>query len=147
MRFVTVADPGQWDTHGDNFNGHRRLCPPVDQAIPELLIDLEARGMLQSTLVIWLTDFGRTPKINAAAGRDHLATCGTILAAGAGIPGGSVIGVTDAEASRPIANEYFTKDIEHTVYTKLGVPLDLITHTADGRPIQLNEGRVIREWM
>ena len=125
VRFVTVADPGQWDTHGGNFSGHRRLLPPVDQAIPELLTDLEARGMLQSTLVLWLTDFGRTPKINAAAGRDHHAWAGCVLAAGAGIPTGTIVGETDSEANRVIQDEYSTKDIGATVYSKLGIPLDL----------------------
>ncbi len=147
MRFVTVTDRG-WDTHADNFKSLKNyLMPPVDQALPELLIDLEDRGLLDSTLVVWLTDFGRTPKINSASGRDHWASAGFAIMAGAGIPGGSVVGRTDAEGGVPTDAEYFTEDIAATIYTKLGIPLDLITYTADDRPIKLNEGRAIREWL
>ncbi|HVX09775.1 MAG TPA: DUF1501 domain-containing protein [Pirellulales bacterium] len=146
VRFVTVSDGG-WDHHADLFNGMKGKLPPLDQAIPELLIDLEQRGLLETTLVVWLTDFGRTPKINSASGRDHWASAGFIMMAGAGVPGGSILGKTDDEGGRPIDDEYFTEDIAATIYTKLGIPLDLITTTPDGRPIRLNEGRVIKEWM
>lgn len=146
-RFVTVTDGG-WDTHGNNFKSLRdRLLPPVDQGLPALLADLEERGMLDSTLVVWLTDFGRTPKINSASGRDHWATSGFALMAGAGIPGGSILGRTDDEGGRAVDHEYTSSDIAATIYTKLGIPLDQIHHAPDGRPIRLNEGRVIQEWM
>jgi hypothetical protein len=80
---VTVTDGG-WDTHANNFKSLKdSRIPPVDQALPRLLIDLEERGMLDSTLVCWLTDFGRTPKINSASGRDHWATAGFAVMAGA----------------------------------------------------------------
>ncbi|MDG2284864.1 MAG: DUF1501 domain-containing protein, partial [Alphaproteobacteria bacterium] len=72
-RFVTVSDGG-WDTHSNNFTTLRKKLPPVDQAIPALIEDLQDRGLLETTLVVWLTDFGRTPKINANAGRDHSST-------------------------------------------------------------------------
>jgi hypothetical protein len=147
VRFVTVSDPS-WDTHADNFKSLKNsLMPPVDQAIPELLIDLENRGLLESTLVVWLTDFGRTPKINSASGRDHWASAGFAIMAGAGIPGGSVVGRTDAEGGVPTDAEYFPEDVAATIYTKLGIPLDLITYTPDNRPIKLNDGRAIREWL
>jgi hypothetical protein len=146
VRFVTVSDGG-WDHHADLFNGLKNKMPPIDQGIPELLTDLEQRGLLATTLVVWLTDFGRTPKINSASGRDHWASAGFILMAGGGVPGGAVLGKTDDEGGRPVDHEYFTEDVAATIYTKLGIPLDLITHTADGRPVRLNEGRVIREWM
>lgn len=147
VRFVTVSDDG-WDTHADNFKSLKnKLMPPVDQALPELLIDLHERGLLDTTLVVWMTDFGRTPQINAASGRDHWATSGFAVMAGAGIPGGAVLGKTDAEGGRPIQNEYFPEDTAATIYTKLGVPLDLMTPTLDGRAIRLNEGRPIREWL
>ena len=101
VRFVTVSDPG-WDTHANNFESLKNsLMPRVDQAVPALLTDLEDRGMLDSTLVVWLTDFGRTPKINSANGRDHWASAGFAIMAGAGIPGGSVIGRTDREGGVP----------------------------------------------
>ncbi|HLN26787.1 MAG TPA: DUF1501 domain-containing protein [Gemmataceae bacterium] len=147
VRFVTVSNGG-WDTHADNFTTLKnRSVPPVDQALPELLIDLEQRGLLDTTLVVWLTDFGRTPKINSAGGRDHWASAGFALFAGAGVPGGAVLGRTDEEGGRPTHNEYMTEDIAATIYTKLGIPLDMITTTPDGRPIRLNEGRPIREWI
>lgn len=147
VRCVTVTDGG-WDTHQNNFNSlKQRLIPHIDQALPELLRDLDARGLLATTLVVWMTDFGRTPKINSASGRDHWASAGFAILAGAGLPGGAVLGRTDAEGGRVTHNEYFTEDIAATIYTKLGIPLDLITHTPDGRPIRLNEGRPIREWI
>jgi hypothetical protein len=147
VRFVTVSNSG-WDTHTDNFNAlKKRAVPPVDQALPALFVDLQERGLLDTTLVVWLTDFGRTPKINSAGGRDHWASAGFAVFAGAGIPGGAVLGRTDEEGGRVTRDEYFSEDIGATVYTKLGIPLDLITTTPDGRPIRLNEGRPIREWM
>ena len=147
VRFVTVSDGG-WDTHQNNFKSLKeRLVPHVDQGLPELLADLDERGLLATTLVVWLTDFGRTPKINSASGRDHWASAGFAILAGAGIPGGAVLGRTDDEGGRVTHNEYFTEDIAATIYTKLGIPLDLITQTPDGRPIRLNEGRPIREWI
>jgi hypothetical protein len=148
VRFVTVTDPS-WDTHQNNFVSLKKsLMPRLDQGVPALLADLEERGMLDSTLVVWLTDFGRTPKMNSASGRDHWASAGFAIMAGAGIPGGSVLGKTDDEGGQVTRDEYFTQDIAATIYTKLGIPLDLITTTPDGRPIKLNEGgRVIREWM
>jgi uncharacterized protein (DUF1501 family) len=122
--------------------------PPVDQALPELLIDLEDRGLLATTLVVWLTDFGRTPQINSASGRDHWASSGFAVMAGAGVPGGAVLGATDDEGGRPTRDEYKSENIAATIYAKLGIPLDLIAHSPDGRPIRLlDDTRPIREWM
>ncbi len=147
VRFVTITDGG-WDTHQNNFKSLKdSRVPPVDQAVPELLIDLEERGLLATTLVVWLTDFGRTPKINSASGRDHWASAGFAIMAGAGIPGGAVLGSTDDEGGRVTRDEYLSEDIAATIYTKLGVPLNLITHSRDGRPVRLNEGRPIHEWV
>ena len=146
VRFVTVTDGG-WDTHANNFKSLKdRLLPPIDQALPVLLEDLEDRGMLDSTLVLWLTDFGRTPKINSASGRDHWASAGFAIMAGAGVPGGAVLGETDEEGGRPIKNEYYSEDLAATVYTKLGIPTDLVVQSPDGRPVRLIEGHPIREW-
>jgi hypothetical protein len=147
VRFVTVTDGG-WDTHQNNFKSLKDTrLPPIDQALPQLLIDLEQRGLLDSTLVLWLTDFGRTPKINSASGRDHWATSGFAIMAGAGVPGGYVLGETDDEGGTVVRDEYTTDDIATTVYSKLGLPADLIAHSPDGRPIRLIEGRPIVEWM
>jgi uncharacterized protein (DUF1501 family) len=147
VRFVTVTDGG-WDTHANNFKSLKeKRIPPVDQALPQLLTDLEERGLLDTTLVLWLTDFGRTPKINSASGRDHWASTGFAIMAGAGIPGGSVLGATDDEGGHVTKDMYTSEDIATTVYTKLGIPTDLIATSIDGRPVRLVEGKAIKEWM
>ncbi len=147
VRFVTVTDGG-WDTHQNNFKSLKESrIPPVDQALPTLFADLQERGLLDSTLVVWLTDFGRTPNINSASGRDHWASAGFAIMAGAGIPGGAVLGATDDEGGKPIRNEYTSADIAVTVYEKLGMPADLLAHAPDGRPVRLIEGHAIKEWM
>ena len=147
VRFVTVTDGG-WDTHQDNFKSLKNSrVPPVDQALPQLLIDLEQRGLLDSTLVMWLTDFGRTPVVNSASGRDHWSSAGFAIMAGAGVPGGHVLGATDADGGSVAKDQYLTDDIATTVYAKLGIPTDLIVQSPDDRPVRLIEGRVINEWM
>jgi len=142
VRFVTVTSGG-WDTHRNNFSALRRLLPPVDQAFTALLVDLKDRGLLDSTLVVWLTDFGRTPKINSAAGRDHWSTAAFAVFAGAGTPGGTIVGKTDQEGAKVVEDEYYPEDVAATIYKKLGIPLDTIHHTPDGRPMKLCEGRPI----
>lgn len=147
VRFVTVTDGG-WDTHQNNFKSLRESrLPPVDQALPQLLIDLEERGMLDNTLVCWFTDFGRTPMVNSASGRDHWGSAGFAIMAGAGVPGGNVLGETDADGGAVIRDEYLSEDLATTVYKKLGIPHDLIVQSPDNRPIRLIEGKPIKEWM
>ncbi len=147
VRFVTVTDGG-WDTHQNNFSSLKKSrIPPVDQALPILLEDLEDRGMLESTLVLWLTDFGRTPKINSASGRDHWASSGFAIMSGAGVPRGEILGETTGDGGQVARNEYHSDDIATTVYQKLGIPHDLIVRAPDGRPVRLIEGKPIREWM
>jgi hypothetical protein len=146
VRFVTVSDPG-WDHHTDCFKGLAGRMPAIDQGIPALLADLGTRGLLERTLVVWMTDFGRTPKINPAIGRDHWASAGFVVMAGAGVPGGLVLGETDADGGAPKSHEYFTENVVATIYHKLGLPLDLTVTTADGRPVRLIEGEPIREWI
>ena len=146
VRFVTVTDGG-WDTHANNFKSLKdSRIPPVDQALPQLLIDLEERGMLESTLVCWLTDFGRTPTVNSASGRDHWSSSGFAIMAGAGVPGGHVLGETTADGGAVSKDEYLSADIGTTIYHKLGIPEDLITQSPDDRPIRLLEGKRIAEW-
>jgi hypothetical protein len=147
VRFVTITDTG-WDTHQNNFTALKsRLVPPIDKGLPQLLADLEDRGMLSTTLVVWVTDFGRTPNVNSASGRDHWASSGFAVMAGAGVPGGAVLGGTDDEGSKIVRDEYFTEDIAATVYAKLGLPADLTVTSPDGRPIRLVDGRLIKEWV
>jgi uncharacterized protein (DUF1501 family) len=144
-RFVTVSN-ADWDTHAKNFSRLKELLPPIDRAFPALVADLKDRGLLDSTLVVWLTDFGRTPKVNTAAGRDHWASAGLAVFAGAGIPSGTIVGKTDAEGGRSVGEEYYPRDIAATIYSKLGIPLETTHVIGDGRPMRLCEGRPIREF-
>lgn len=146
VRFVTVTDGG-WDTHTNNFTSLKnRLLPRLDSALSALLQDLSDRGRLESTLVVTLSDFGRTPKINPSAGRDHWSTAGIALLAGGGISPGSAVGQTNALGEQPTESPYYTEDLAATLYHCLGLPLDTTHKTPDGRPIQINyEGRLIRE--
>ncbi len=146
VRFVTVTDGG-WDTHQNNFQSLKsRLLPRLDSALSSLIQDLSDRGQLDSTLVVTLSDFGRTPKVNPSAGRDHWSTAGIALLAGGGIRAGSAVGQTNALAEQPTEAPYYTEDLAATIYQSLGIPLDTTHHTPDGRPIQVNyDGRVIRE--
>jgi hypothetical protein len=146
VRFVTVTDGG-WDTHQNNFNSLKtRLLPRLDSALSGLLQDLSDRGMLDSTLVVTLSDFGRTPKINPSAGRDHWSTAGVALLAGGGIRPATAVGQTNALGEQPTESPDQTEDLAATLYHCLGIPLDTTHLTPDGRPIQVNyDGRVIRE--
>ncbi|AGA27574.1 DUF1501 domain-containing protein [Singulisphaera acidiphila] len=146
VRFVTVTDGG-WDTHQNNFSSLRdRLLPRLDSALSGLLQDLSDRGMLESTLVLTLSDFGRTPKVNPSAGRDHWSTAGIALLAGGGIRTGVAVGRTNALGEQPTEAPYYTEDLAATLYRSLGIPLDTTHITPDGRPIQINyDGRPIRE--
>lgn len=146
VRFVTVSDPG-WDHHTDCFNGLKGRMPAIDQGLPALLADLASSGLLERTLVVWMTDFGRTPKINPAIGRDHWASAGFVVMAGAGVPGGLVVGETDADGGAPKSGEYLTENVVATIYHKLGIPLDLTVTAPDGRPVRLLEGEPVREWV
>lgn len=143
-RFVTVSN-GDWDTHSDNFTRLRELLPPVDQGFTALLVDLKQRGLLENTLVVWLTDFGRTPTINPAAGRDHWASAGIAVFAGADTSSGTIVGQTDATGGHSVGNEYNPRDIAATIYHKLGVPPHTTHVLGNGRPMRLCEGKPIEE--
>jgi hypothetical protein len=146
VRFVTVTDGG-WDTHQDNFRAMKsRLLPRLDTALSALLQDLSDRGMLGTTLVVCLSDFGRTPKVNPSAGRDHWSTAGVALMAGGGLKPGIAVGETNALGEQPADAPYYTEDLAATIYHCLGIPLETTHKTPDGRPIQVNyDGRVVRE--
>jgi uncharacterized protein (DUF1501 family) len=148
-KFVTTVN-GQsivWDTHKDNFNGMKnRRVPPMETAFSALLEDLEQRGLLESTLVIWMGDFGRTPKINADAGRDHWPQCYSVILAGGGIRGGQVVGATDRQAAFPTERPVTPADLHATVYEALGYDPAAISYPSfDGRPMPLTEGTPIHE--
>lgn len=149
VRFVTTVN-GQsiiWDTHADNFGRlEKSLVPPMERAFATLLDDLSERGLLDSTLVIWMGDFGRTPVINAAAGRDHWPQCYSMILAGGGIRGGQIIGESDKIGAVPKSRPMTPADIHATVFTALGYdPHGITYHTNDGRPCLLSEGEPIRD--
>ena len=146
VRFVTITDGG-WDTHQNNFKSLKeRLLPRVDRALSALAQDLYDRGMLETTLVVWMGDFGRTPVVNPSAGRDHWASASVMCMFGGGLKCGVVVGETDKQGNAPVDNPYIPEDVGATIYTALGVPLDTTHRSPDGRPIQVNyDGRVIRE--
>ncbi len=122
-RFVTTVNGPSitWDTHKDNFNQLKnRLVPPMEQAFTALLDDLQERGLFSQTLVIWMGDFGRTPKINADAGRDHWPQCYSMVLGGGGIRGGMVVGESDSMGAVPRSRPTTPADIHATVYKALG---------------------------
>jgi hypothetical protein len=148
VRFVTTVNGPSitWDTHKDNFNQlKRRLVPPMEHAFAALLEDLAARGLLESTLVVWMGDFGRTPAINKDAGRDHWPQCYSMVLAGGGIRGGMVLGESDHHAALPRNHPVAPADIHATVFTALGYDPQRITYLSpEGRPFPLSEGEPIR---
>jgi uncharacterized protein (DUF1501 family) len=118
----------------------------MEQAYAALLDDLSERGLLDSTLVIWMGDFGRTPVINKDAGRDHWPQCYSVVLAGGGIRGGQVIGESDKTGAYPRVRPVTPADIHATVFESLGYDSHAITfQTADGRPMPLSEGHAIKE--
>ena len=145
-RFIGI-DHGSWDTHTDNFTSHEKtLVPPTDRALSALVSDLDERGMLDETLVVMMGEMGRTPRINADAGRDHWAQCQTVILAGGGIKRGAVIGVSDKTASFPITQPYGIPDLLRTIFYLMGVDADKVYHTPLGRPVPIvNGGKRIDE--
>jgi hypothetical protein len=136
-----------WDTHGGNFTKLRdELLPQLDRAVSSLLSDLSARGMLERTLVVVMGEFGRTPRVNAAAGRDHWNFCYSLLLAGGGIKSGHVYGASDRIGARPSLNPVLPADIIATIYHCLGVPPDLELRDRLARPFTLVPwGNVIQD--
>lgn len=145
VQFVTVTDGG-WDTHTNNFRSLKdRLLPRVDRGLSALLDDLATRGLLDDTLVVWFGDFGRTPKVNPTAGRDHWSTAGVALMAGGGLRCGQVVGATNALAEYVTDNPVSPQDIAATIYTVMGVKLHTWYKTQDGRPVELcPEGKPVK---
>ena len=146
--FVTVNNTG-WDNHFDletynnrhpgdpNDEGTHALVPGLDKAFSGLVQDLEERGMLDETLVVVMTEFGRTPKINSVGGRDHWPNCFSAALAGGGVPGGAVIGASDELGEFVKERPVTPSDMAATIYTLLGIEPGLELRTADGRPIRI----------
>ena len=143
----TMITHNNWDTHENNFGDLKtNLLPQLDQGLAALLSDLTDRGMLEKTLVIVTGEFGRTPKINKNAGRDHWGNCFTVALAGGGIRGGRIVGVSDKWTSKPEEDPVGPLDFASTIYHCLGIDAGKIVYTMDGRPVKLlDEGRVLRQ--
>jgi hypothetical protein len=147
VRFVTVAKGWlNYDTHGDNFNTMQKvLLPEFDSAFAALLEDLDQRGMLDTTLVIANGEFGRTPKVNSDAGRDHHCKAWSVVFAGAGITGGRILGATDKTGTEVTDLPVEPEDLLYTIYSILGVDPTKEQHTSIGRPVKnANGGSMIK---
>jgi hypothetical protein len=155
VRFVTVyfsqsiGGKGSegWDTHQENFKDLReRLLPITDQTVPTLIQDLESRGLLQDTLVLWMGEFGRGPQIGDrdGKGRGHWPDCYTVMMAGGGTRGGKIFGQSDAKGAYPASDPVGPEDIAATLYWALGIdPASEVVDT-QGRPLPISSGQPIR---
>lgn len=148
--FVNVYDfrqQGQnWDAHFKNFNQHKtHLLPLADQSLSALIEDLDDRGLLDSTLVVAMGEFGRTPKINADGGRDHWPDCYSILLAGGGIKGGTTFGASDSMGAFPASDPVTPADLAATIFWRFGLNPETEIFDLTGRPNRISEGRPITE--
>lgn len=135
---VNLGKNSSWDTHRRNFpNLKSNLLPYLDQSLSALLDDLSQSGLAEKTLVVVSGEFGRTPKINPDGGRDHWGPVMTSLFAGVGVPGGKIIGATDALAAYPVSQPYTIEHLAATIFDTLGLPRDFQWHDVDGRPHDL----------
>jgi Protein of unknown function (DUF1501) len=147
VNFVTVFDGrtnGQnanWDSHEKIFPRHRELIPPADQGLSALIEDLHERGLLDSTLVVAMGEFGRTPKINPNAGRDHWPDCYTVVLAGGGVHGGVVHGASDKIGAYPDRDAVTPADLAATILWRFGIDPVREVHDQTNRPIRLSEGQ------
>lgn len=140
---MTVCDG--WDTHSKNFDAlQTELLPMVDQGLSALIEDLERRGRLDETLILCFGEFGRTPKINANAGRDHWGPCSTTLVAGGGLRTGQVIGASDKIGAYPTTEPINPIDVHATMYHALGIDPHATIHDALQRPFAICSGSAIR---
>ncbi len=146
VRCVTI-DHSNWDTHDNNFLTLRReLLPALDSGLSTLFRDLADRGRLQNTLVVVTGEFGRTPRINRNAGRDHWGPAFTVALGGGGIQGGRVVGASDARAERPANDPHGPEDLAATIYHLLGIDVSEEFFTPEGRPVPIvSNGRAMRE--
>lgn len=157
VRFVTVyysdriggKGSGGWDTHGDNFNQLRdRLLPVTDNAVPTLITDLAARGLLDETLVVWMGEFGRSPRVMNTAqfgkdGRDHWPQCYTVLMAGGGVTPGAVHGSSDKIGAFPASDPVTPDDIAATMFWALGIDPATEFYDTLNRPLRIATGEPV----
>ncbi len=149
VRFVSVYDKvtnglDNWDTHVNNFGRLKdQLLPPCDTAFSALVEDLADRGLLDTTLVIMLGEFGRTPKINKDGGRDHWPDCYSVVMAGGGVSGGAQYGTSDKLGAYPDLNPVSPGDLAATIFWRFGLDPSAELHDATGRPLRLASGEPI----
>ena len=139
--FITLYDGG-WDSHSSIFPGLSKKLPPFEHSIAALIEDLAQRGLLDTTLVVALGEFGRTPKISVLTGqkepgRDHWSNAMSVMFAGCGVPGGTVIGATDRKGYAPVERVLSPENFASTIYRKLGIDPDKILYSPQGRPSHL----------
>lgn len=134
-----------WDSHQDLFPRHRQLIPPADQSFAALILDLEERGLLESTLIVSLAEFGRTPRINGNAGRDHWPDCFTVAFAGGGVRGGAVYGRSDRMAAYPERDPCTPADVVATILWRFGINPQTEMYDPANRPFRLSEGQPLVE--
>ena len=143
-RFVTVhwesRNGNHWDMHGNTFKMLRVHLPQLDLMIEGLILDLEARGLLDETLVVVMGEMGRTPKINAKSGRDHWPQCGFSLLFGGGTQRGMVLGATDYQAAYPVDRPVSAGDMAATIYQLIGINPALTVPDLGGRPVHISHG-------
>jgi hypothetical protein len=145
VTFVEVSSNG-WDTHQDNFERTRTLSEPVDRAFAALVADLKDRGLLERTLVVWMGEFGRTPRINPNNGRDHFPRAFSVALAGGGVRGGRVIGATSATGTDVTQRPVAVADLFCTFCQSLGINPRRENITSLGRPIRIVDGgQAVRE--
>ena len=147
--FVEVTLDG-WDTHANNHQGIfptlRDKLPEMDQAMGALVEDLDERGLLQDTVIIWMGEFSRTPNINGGAGRDHWARSWSTVVGGGGINGGIAVGKTSADGTTVETEPYSSEDLMASVCHALGISLETTFTSRDGRPMKIaNSGRLIKD--
>ncbi|MDG2358868.1 MAG: DUF1501 domain-containing protein [Planctomycetaceae bacterium] len=143
---VNLGKNSSWDTHRRNFiNLKRNLFPYFDRGISALLDDLKECGLLDETLVVITGEFGRTPKINKDAGRDHWGPVMTSMFAGGGVKGGNVLGATDDIAAYPVDGKVTVENIAGTMFSALGIPRDTEWEDFDGRPHSMYRAEPIHE--
>lgn len=150
--FVTI-NHGGWDSHSEIFPKFRKDGQMVDSVVTALINDLDSRGLLETTLVVVMGEFGRTPKISTLAdrktpGRDHWSSAMSILVAGCGVPGGQVVGATDKHGYAAIENIYAPENLTSSIYRKLGIDPSTILYNNTGRPVHLvSDSNPIKEIM
>jgi hypothetical protein len=133
-----------WDTHADNFNQVKQLSARLDAGWAALMKELDERGLLDSTTILWMGEFGRTPNINASAGRDHFPAAWSCVLAGGGIAGGQAYGKTNDSGMEVVDGKVGAEDVLATLCEALGVPSDTMQMSDLGRPLPITEGTPIR---